>query len=53
MLVLAMIVALIGLFELIATIVAEKNIYLPLAMFTAGAMFGVGVIVCIGILIGV
>ena len=53
MLVLAIIVALIGWFELIAAIVAEQNIYLPLAMFTAGAMFGVGVIVCIGILTGV
>lgn len=45
----AIIVALIGWFELIDTIV-EENSYLPLAMFTAGAMFGVGVIVCIGIL---
>lgn len=53
MLVLAIIVALIGWFELIATIVAEQNIYLPLAMFTAGAMFGVGVMLCIGILTGV
>jgi len=50
MLVLSIIVALICLFELIATIVVEQNIYLPLAMFTAGAMFGVEVIACIGIL---
>lgn len=53
MLVFTIILVLISWFELIATIVAEQNIYLPLAMFTAGVVFGVGVIVCIGILIGV
>lgn len=53
MLVFTIILVLISWFELIATIVAEQNIYLPLAMFTAGVVSGVGVIVCIGILIGV
>ena len=53
MLVFTIILVLISWFELIATIVAEQSIYLPLAMFTAGVVSGVGVIVCIGILIGV
>lgn len=53
MLVFTIILVLISWFELISTIVAEQNIYLPLAMFTAGVVSGVGVIVCIGILIGV